>query len=159
MLTYILFKNQCMLFSATSRKCQPNADLQPIQNQGHAPVNNKQKGPARCWLTYCSKPRACSCEQQAGKATQMLTYILFKTQSVLFSATSRKGQPHANLHPIQNPGHTPISSKLDGPPRYQLTSCSKARACSSQPTSNKGHPDADLLSPIQNTEHSFFNNK
>jgi hypothetical protein len=30
-------------------------------------------------LTSCSKPRACSCQQQAGRASQMLTYNLFKT--------------------------------------------------------------------------------
>jgi hypothetical protein len=48
MLTYILSKTQSMLLSATSRKSQPDADLQPIQNPVHAPVSNKQEEQARC---------------------------------------------------------------------------------------------------------------
>ena len=68
-LTYLLFKTQSMLFSATSRG-----------------------GPVRFWLTTCSKPRACSCQQQAGRASQILTYTLFKTQCMILSETSRKGQ-------------------------------------------------------------------
>ena len=104
MLTYSLFKP--VLLSVTGREGQPDADLQPVQNPWDAFVNSKQKGPprcqltswqnadhalvsnkqekpARCWLTSCSKPRSCSCQQQAGKASQMLTYKLFKTQSIL----------------------------------------------------------------------------
>jgi len=48
MLTYILFKTQSMLLSATSRKGQSDADLHPVQNPEHALVSNKQEGPARC---------------------------------------------------------------------------------------------------------------
>jgi hypothetical protein len=48
MLTYILIKTQNMLLSATSRKGQPDADLQTVKNPEHALVSNKQKGPARC---------------------------------------------------------------------------------------------------------------
>ena len=47
-LTYMLFKTQSMLPSATSRKDQSDANLQAIQNPEYAPVSNKQKGPARC---------------------------------------------------------------------------------------------------------------
>jgi hypothetical protein len=93
MLTYILFKTQSMLLSATSRKGQPDADLHPVQNPEHALVSNKQI------------------------ASQMLTYILFKTQSMLLSATSRKGQPDADLHPVQNPEHAPVSNKQEEPAR------------------------------------------
>jgi len=84
MLTYILFKAQHMLLSATCRKGQPDADLQTVQTP---------------------------CQQQVEKASQMLTYKLFKTQSMLFSATCRKGQSDANLHSVQNPEHALVSYK------------------------------------------------
>jgi hypothetical protein len=48
MLTYLLFKTQSMLLSATSRKGQPDADLQAVQNPEHDFVSNKQEGIARC---------------------------------------------------------------------------------------------------------------
>jgi hypothetical protein len=110
-------KTKHMLLSATSRKGQPDADLLPVQNTEHALVSNKQKGPARLWLTYCSKHRACSCQQQAERANQMLTYKLFKTQSILLLATSKKSRPDANLHPVQNPEHALFSNKQEGPAR------------------------------------------
>ena len=44
----------------------------------------------------------------------MLTYSLFKTHSMLLSATSRKGQPDADLHPVQNPGHAVVSNNQEG---------------------------------------------
>ena len=131
-LTYKLFKTQSMLLSATSKKGQPDPDLHSVQNPEHDLVSNKRKEPARCWLTSCSKPRAWSCQQQGGRASQMLTYILFKTQSMLLSATSRKGHPDANLQPVQNPEHGLVSNKQDRPARSWLTICSKPRACSSQ---------------------------
>jgi hypothetical protein len=134
MLTYRLFKTQTMLLSTTSTKGQPDANLPTVQNQEHTLVTNKHKGPARCLLTNCSKHRACSCQQQAGRASWMLTYILFKTQtmllstkstksqpdadllsiqtqSMLLSATSRKGQPDADLQSFQKPKHTSVSRK------------------------------------------------
>ena len=163
-----------MLLSATSGKGQLDPDLHPVQNPEHALVSNKQEGQAKSWLTYCSKPRACSCQQQAGRArswltscsepracscqqqggrarswltscskpkmcscqqqggraSQILTYILFKTQSMLLSATRRKGQPDPDLHPVQNPEHALVSNKEEGPARSWLTNCSKPRACS-----------------------------
>ena len=181
MLTYSLFKSQTMQLLATSRKGQPDADLHSVKNPEHALVSNKQEDPARCWLTSCSKPRACPCQQQAGRASQMLTHILFKTQSMPLSATSRKGQPDPDLHPVQNPEHAVFSNKQEGPARSWLTSCSKPRACSCQKqagrasqiltyklfktqsmllstTSRKGQPDADLH-PVQNPEHDLINNK
>ena len=133
MLTYTLFKTQSMLLLATGRKGQPDADLHPVQNPGHTLVSNKPKGPASCWHTYCSKPRACSSQQQAGMASQMLTYILFKTQGMLLSAKIRKGQPDADLHTVQNPEHALVSNKLKG-------------------------PDADLHA-VQNPEHALVSNK
>ena len=132
MLTYILFKTKSMLLSATSMKGQPNADLQPVQNQEHALVSNKHERPPRCWLTACSKPTACSCQWQAWRASQMLTYILFKTQSMLLSVTTRKGQPDADLHPVQNSEYHLVSNKQEGPARCWLTYCSRPRACSCQ---------------------------
>ena len=64
------------------------------------------------------------------RASQMHTYTLFKTQSMLLSATARKGQPDADLHPVQNPRHALVSNNQDGPAICRLTSCSKSRACS-----------------------------
>ena len=154
MLTYMLFKTQSMLLSVTSRKVQLDADLHPIQN--HSLISNNQEQPARCWLTCCSKSRACSYQQQAGRDRQILTYILFKTQSMLFS------------------------NKQNGPAKCWLTRCSKIRAYSCQqqagrasqmltyklyksqsmllsPTSRKGKPDADLQA-VQNPEHALVSN-
>ena len=45
----------------------------------------------------------------------MLTYSLLKTQSIISSATSRKGQPDADLHAVQNPEHACVSNKQEGP--------------------------------------------
>ena len=154
MLTYKLSKTQSMLLSVTTRKSQPHADLQPVQNTEHALVSRKRKGLAICWLTSCPKPRACFCQQQAGRAGKMLTYNLSKTQSMVMSATSRrgqpdadsqpvethsmllsapsrKGQPDADLHSIQNPDEGLISNKKEEP-RVKLTACSKPRACTCQ---------------------------
>ena len=47
----------------------------------------------------------------------MLTYRLFKTQSMLPSAISRKGQPDPDLLAVQNPVHAPVSNKKEGPAR------------------------------------------
>ena len=157
MLTYSLFKTQIMLLSATSRKGQLDANLQAIQSPMHAFISNKQDGPARCWLTRCSTPKACFCQWQAawasqmltyslsktqsmllsvtiGRDSQMLTYSLFRTQSMLLSATIRKGQPQsdADLHSVHNPKDALISNKQKGPARSWLTFCSKPRACSYQ---------------------------
>ena len=123
-------QTQSRLLSETCRNGQPDANLHPVQNPNpeHALVNNKQRRLARCWLTSCSKPGACSCQQQAGKACQMLTYNLFKTQSMLLSTTSREGHPDVDLQPVQNPDHALVSNKQEGPARW-LTACSKPTAC------------------------------
>ena len=46
MLTYMLFKAQSMLLSAT-QEGPAESDLQTIQNEGDALVSNNQEGPAR----------------------------------------------------------------------------------------------------------------
>ena len=170
--TYKLFKTQPMLLSARSREDQWDADLLAVQNPEHDLVRNKQEGPARSWLTCCSKPRACSCQQQAGRArswltscsksracscqqqarrasqrthplfkthqqqagraSQILTYKLFKTQSMILSATSRKSQPDPDLLAVQTPEHVLVSNKQEGPARCWLTNCWKPRAHSCQ---------------------------
>ena len=81
----------------------------------------------------------------------MLTYKLFKTQSMLLSAKNRNGQQDAILHTVQNPEHAPISNKQEWPARCQLTSYSKSMLLSE--TSQEGQPDADLQ-PVQNHEHA-----
>ena len=45
----------------------------------------------------------------------MLTYNLFKIQSILLSETSRKGQPDVDLHAVQSPEHALFSNKQEGP--------------------------------------------
>jgi len=37
---------------------------------------------------------------------------------MLFSATSRKGQPDPDSHPVQNPEHALVSNKHEGPARF-----------------------------------------
>ena len=132
MLTYTLFKTQSMLLSATSTKGWWDVDLHAVQNPKHPLVKNKLEYPARCWLTNCSKPRACSCHQQAGRPSQMLTYSLFKTQNILLSETSRKGQPDADLQAVQNPEHPLFSNKHKRLVRCWLTFCSKPKVSSCQ---------------------------
>ena len=131
-LTYILFKTQTIVLSATSRKGQLDPDLQPVENQDHGLVSNKQEGSARSWLTSCLHPRACSYQQHKGDASQILTYKLFKTQTMLLSATSRKeiltytlfitqtmqlsdtsreDQRDADIQTVQNPEHALVSNK------------------------------------------------
>ena len=117
MLTYPLFKTQSMPLSATSREGQLDANLQTVQNQEYAPINNNLKRPGRCQPTICAKPRAGFCQQEAGKAIHILTYMLYKTQSMLLSALSRKGQPDSDLHPVQNPEHALVSYKHGRQPR------------------------------------------
>ena len=171
-------QTQSRLLSETCRNGQPDANLHPVQNPSpeHALVNNKQGRLARCWLTSCSKPGACSCQQQAGKACQMLTYNQFKTQSMLLSTTSREGHPDVDLQPVQNPDHALVSNKQEGPARW-LTACSKPTACFCQQQTGrvrswltncpKEHPlvsnkqnglYADLQT-VQNPEHSLVRNK
>ena len=64
----------------------------------------------------------------------MLTYILFKTQSMLKSATSGNGQPDAELHTVET--------------QIMLLSA----------TSRNDWPDADLHA-VQNPEHALFSKK
>ena len=63
-----------------------------------------------------------------------MTYMLFKTQSMLLSATSRKGQPDPDLQAVQNPEHALVSNK------------------------EEGQPDPDLHT-VQNPEHALVSNK
>ena len=171
---------QSMLLSATKRKGHPYSDLQPVQNPEHNLVSYKQRSPAGWWLTYYSKPRACSCQLQVAKARQMLTYNLFQIQSVLLSARIRKGQPDANLHPVQNPEHALVINKQEGSAKCWLTLFSKPKVYSSaqagkanqmtthklfntqsmllSATSRVRQPPADLH-PVQNPDHPPVSNK
>ena len=64
----------------------------------------------------------------------MLTYNLFKTQSMFLSATSRKDKGAANLHAVQT--------------QSMLLSA----------TSREGQPDADSHT-VQNPQHALVSNK
>ena len=95
-----------MLLSATSKKGNSAADLHPVQNPVHSSVNSKQEEQPTCWLTYCLTPSACFsqqqekisqtltnllfksfCQQEAGRASQILTYMLLKPQHKFLSVT------------------------------------------------------------------------
>ena len=95
MLTYILFKTQSMILSATPRKGQPYAVLHPVQNQEHALISNNEEGLTR----------------------QMLTYKLLKTENMLSSGTCRNSQLDADLQAPQNPDHAPVSNNQEEPAR------------------------------------------
>ena len=102
--TYKLFKIQSMFLSGTSRKGQPDADLQSVQNPEHARVRYKQERPARFCLTSCLNPgHALLRNKQDSPARHLLTSCS-KTQSMLLSDTSRKSQPDSALHPVQTQG-------------------------------------------------------
>ena len=63
----------------------------------------QQAGMVSQLLTYIlfkTQSTACFCQQQPERASQMLTYILSKTQIMLLSAMSRECQPDAHLHTI-----------------------------------------------------------
>ena len=47
----------------------------------------------------------------------MLTYKLFKTQSMPFSTTTRKGKPDPDLQAVANPEHALVSNNQEGPAR------------------------------------------
>ena len=115
MLTYTLFNTHSMHLSATSRKGQLDANLHTVQNPEHALVSYKLERPAGCQLTTWSKPRACCCQLQVEKASWMLTYTLFNTQSMLLLATSREGQLDADLHSVQHTQHALVSNKQGRP--------------------------------------------
>ena len=130
-LTYILFKTQSIYLSATIKKSQSYADLQAVENQSMHLSSRRREGQI-CWLTSCSKPKACCCQQQAERSSQILTYILSKIQRMLLSATSRVGQPDADLHPVQITEHGLVNNKQEGATKCWLTDFSKSRTSSCQ---------------------------
>ena len=89
-------------------------------------------------------------------ASQMLTYILFKTKSMVLSATSRKSSqmPTYKLFKTQNMHLSAISRK--GQPDADLQIVQNPHVLSA--TSKKGLPDTDLQ-PAQNPEHIFVSKK
>ena len=117
----------------------------------------KQEVPARCRLTCCLKPSACSFQQQAGRASQRLTYKLFKTQSMLFSATPKKGEPDADLPTVENPSM--LLSATSRKASYMLTyTLFKTQGMLLSATSRKGQLNADIH-PVQNPERALVSNK
>jgi len=126
-LTYKLFKTQTILLSASCRKGLLDPDLWAVQNPDHSIVSIMQKRPPGPWLTSCSKPRPFYCQPHAEKASWTLTYKLFKTQTILLSASCRKGLLDPDLQPVQNPDHSIVSLMQKRPPGPWLTTCSKPR--------------------------------
>ena len=137
MITYSLFKNQSMLLLAKSRKDRTSQMwLALYLKSKYAFLSNKQRRHTRNWLTSCLKPRTCSCQQNRWEASKMLTYILFKIQSMLLSAISSNSQPEADSHPVQN--HALFRNKPKRLARYRLTNCLMPRAFSHQQQVKRG---------------------
>ena len=157
MLTYILFKTQNMLLSATGSKCQPDHDLQSVQNPEHSLVSNKEEGPARFLLTPCSKPRTCSSQQQAGRASKMLTHTLLKAQSMILSATNMKGWPDADLHPVK-PRACSCQQHAGRASQILTYMLFKTQSMLLSATSKNVQPTADLH-PVQNPDNAHVSNK
>ena len=143
--------------SATSREGQQDAGLQPVQNPEHPLVSYKQEELVRFWLTYCPTPRACSYQQQAGKASQMLTNMLCENQGMLLSATSRNGQLDADLQAVQprTCSYQQQAGRASQMPTYMLF---KTKSMLLSATSREGQPDANLHT-VQNPEHALVRNK
>ena len=139
-----------MLLSASVRKGLLDPDLQSVQNPDHSIFSIMQKRAPGPGLTICSKPKPFYCQDHAEKASSTMTYILFKTQTILLSASCRKGLLDPDLHPVQNPDHSLSASCRKGlldpdlqtvqnpdhsivsimqrwPPGSWLTCCSKPR--------------------------------
>ena len=156
MLTYSLLKTQSMLSSETSRTGWPDADLHPVQNPEYPLVSNKQEGPARS-LTFCPKPRAFSCQHQAGRASQMPTYKLFKTRAC--SCQHQAGRASQMLTHQLFKTRAPSSQQQAGIPSQMPTyKLFKIQSMFLSGTSRKGQPDADLQS-VKNPEHALVRYK
>ena len=133
--TYKLIKNQSSLLLASCRKGACTLTYTLFKNQsviimqkrpcGHGPTNCSKSRAAIVsimqertpvpWLTFCSKPRAANCQHHIGKASQTLTYKLFKTQSRPLSASCRTGPMGADLPPVQKPIVSIMQKSLSGP--------------------------------------------
>ena len=111
-LTYTLFITQNSPLSALYKKDLLDPDLQSVQNPNNSIVSIMQKRPPRPSLTFCTK-RKQYCQHHTEKDSWTPTYSLFKTQTIILSASCRKGL-HPNLQPVQNP--QPIVSIIQKKP-------------------------------------------
>jgi hypothetical protein len=86
----------------------------------------------------------------------MLTYKLFKTKSMLLSATRKIGQPDTALQTVQNPEDTLVSTSRRA--SQMLTYILfKTQSMLLSATSRQGQPDN--LHPVKNPEHALVSNK
>jgi len=88
----------------------------------------------------------------------MLTYNLLKTQSKPLSTTSRKDQPDADLHTVQNQEHALVSNKQQEQSQMLSYILFKSNSMPFLATSREGQPHPDLH-PVQNPEHAPVSNK
>jgi len=88
----------------------------------------------------------------------MLTYTLFKTQTMLLSGTSRKDQPDADLHTVQKP--RPCSCQQQAGRAIQMLTyiLFKTKSMFLSATMRQGLLDADLHL-VQNPEQALVSNK
>ena len=87
----------------------------------------------------------------------MLTYKLYEMQSMLLSATSRKGQSDADLHPSKP--RPCFCQQQTGRASQMLTyKLYKMQTMLLSAITRKGQPDANLH-PAQNPDHAFVSNK
>ena len=125
--------------SVSFREGLLHPDLHPNQISKYSTVNITQRNPAEPWLTTCSKPRAAHCQHLAEKACWTLTDILITTQTILLSASCRKGLLDPDWHSDHNPNHSIVSIMQKMLPGSWLTSWSSTLSASCR----KGllHPD------------------
>ena len=88
----------------------------------------------------------------------MLTYRLFIIQTKLMSATTRKGQPNSDLHPVQNPEHAPFSNNQGRASQMLTYILFKTQNMLLSATTKKDKPDGDFHA-VLNTEHALVRNK
>ena len=154
-LAYKLFKTQTILLSTSCRNGLLDPDLQPIQiqrsplseacrnglldtdlhsvqNPNHSTVSIMQRRLPGPRLTRCSKSRTAHSQHHAENISWTLTYNLFKTQTILLSASWRKGLLNPDLHAVQNPEQPIVSIVHKRPPGLWLTTCSEPRAAHCQ---------------------------
>ena len=117
------------------RPAGPN--LHPVQHQGQPIVSIMQKRPPGPSLTSCSKSRPFCHQHNAEKTFWALTYKLFKTQTILSSASCRKGLWGPDLHTVQNPEQPIVRIMQNRPSRHWLTCCWKSRAAHCQDHAEK----------------------
>ena len=90
--------------------------------------------------------------------SQMVTYKLSSTQSVLWSVTSRKGHLDDDLQPVQNPEYAFFSYEQRRASQMVTYKQFNTQTMLLSVTSREGQPDVYLPS-VHNPEHALVSKK